>query len=233
MPKISKKLKEARSKIDRSKYYQPIEAFKLAKELTTTKFDATVEVAFNLNIDPRKADQQIRGAIVLPSGTGKVQKILVLTNTKTKEAQQAGADFVGGEDMIQKITKENWFGFDVIIATPEMMAKLGTIGKILGPRGLMPNPKTGTVTVDVVKAIDEIKKGKIEYRADKEGNVHTILGKTSFEKEQLEANFKVVLETIMKAKPQTVKGDYVLNATISTTMGPGIKVFVNGMRQPK
>ncbi|ATZ16692.1 large subunit ribosomal protein L1 [Entomoplasma freundtii] len=230
MARISKKLKEARSKVDRTKYYQPTEAFQLAKDLASTKFDSTVEVAFNLNIDPKKADQQIRGALVLPSGTGKTQKILVLTNTKAKEATAAGADIVGGEELVQKIAKENWFDFDVIIATPEMMAKLGAIGKILGPRGLMPNPKTGTVTMDVTKAIDDVKKGKVEYRADKEGNIHSILGKASFSNEQLENNFKAVFEAIQKAKPQTVKGDYILNVSISTTMGPGIKVAVPGLR---
>ncbi|ATZ19069.1 50S ribosomal protein L1 [Williamsoniiplasma somnilux] len=224
MAKVTKKYKEASAKVEKHKVYEVKEALKLAKETSTTKFDSTVEIAFNLNIDPRKADQQIRGAIVLPSGTGKTQKVLVLTNTKVKEAQDAKADFVGGEELITKIQKENWFDFDVIIATPEMMAKLGTIGKVLGPKGLMPNPKTGTVTLDVAKAIDDVKKGKIEFRADKEGNVHAILGKASFTVEALEANFNAIANEIKKARPQTVKGDYVINVTISTTMGPGIKV---------
>ncbi|AVP49524.1 50S ribosomal protein L1 [Williamsoniiplasma luminosum] len=230
MAKLSKKLKVASAKVERHTQYDPKTALQLAKDTSITKFDATVEIAFNLNIDPKKADQQIRGAIVLPSGTGKSQKILVLTNTKTKEATDAKADFVGGEELITKIQKENWFDFDVIIATPEMMAKLGAIGKVLGPKGLMPNPKTGTVTMDVAKAIEDVKKGKVEYRADKEGNIHSILGKTSFTIEQLQANFNALLEVIQKSKPQTVKGEYMLNVTISTTMGPGIKVLAPGMK---
>ncbi|UKS54432.1 50S ribosomal protein L1 [Mycoplasma feriruminatoris] len=224
MAKISKRFKEALSKVEKNKVYPLTEALDLAKQTATTKFDSTVEVAFNLNIDPRKADQQIRGAVVLPAGTGKTQRVLVLTNTKTKEAEQAKADIVGGEELINRIKNENWFDFDIIVATPEMMAKLGAIGKILGPKGLMPNPKTGTVTMDVAKAIDDIKKGKVEYRADKEGNVHLIIGKVSFEAERLEENFKAVIDEIRRVKPQTVKGDYIKNVTLSTTMGPGIKV---------
>ncbi|AAT75965.1 MULTISPECIES: 50S ribosomal protein L1 [Mesoplasma] len=227
MAKISKRMKSVKGLVDKQKVYALDEAIKLAKETSTTKFDSTVELSFNLNIDPRKADQQIRGALVLPAGTGKTQKVLVLTNTKVKEAQDAGADFVGGEELITKIQKENWFEFDVIVATPEMMAKLGAIGKVLGPKGLMPNPKTGTVTMDVAKAIDEIKKGKIEFRADKEGNIHTIIGKASFTAEQLKENFTTILNEMKRVKPQTVKGDYIINITISTTMGPGIKVEIN------
>ncbi|AVN63984.1 50S ribosomal protein L1 [Mesoplasma florum] len=227
MAKISKRMKSVKGLVDKQKVYALDEAIKLAKETSTTKFDSTVELSFNLNIDPRKADQQIRGALVLPAGTGKTQKVLVLTNTKVKEAQDAGADFVGGEELITKIQKENWFEFDVIVATPEMMAKLGAIGKVLGPKGLMPNPKTGTVTMDVAKAIDEIKKGKIEFRADKEGNIHTIIGKASFTAEQLKENFTTILNEMRRVKPQTVKGDYIINITISTTMGPGIKVEIN------
>ncbi|ATZ21143.1 50S ribosomal protein L1 [Mesoplasma coleopterae] len=227
MAKISKRMKNVKGLVDKQKVYTLDEAIKLAKETSTTKFDSTVELSFNLNIDPRKADQQIRGALVLPAGTGKTQKVLVLTNTKVKEAQEAGADFVGGEELITKIQKENWFEFDVIVATPEMMAKLGAIGKVLGPKGLMPNPKTGTVTMDVAKAIDEIKKGKIEFRADKEGNIHTIIGKASFTAEQLKENFTTILNEMRRVKPQTVKGDYIINTTISTTMGPGIKVEIN------
>ncbi|ADR23787.1 ribosomal protein L1 [Mycoplasma leachii PG50] len=224
MAKISKRFKEALSKVEKNKVYPLNEALDLAKQTSTTKFDSTVEVAFNLNIDPRKADQQIRGAVVLPAGTGKTQRVLVLTNTKTKEAEQAKADIVGGEELINRIKNENWFDFDIIVATPEMMAKLGAIGKILGPKGLMPNPKTGTVTIDVAKAVDDIKKGKVEYRADKEGNIHLIIGKVSFESEKLEENFKAVIDEIRRVKPQTVKGDYIKNITLSTTMGPGIKV---------
>ncbi|ACU78919.1 50S ribosomal protein L1 [Mycoplasma mycoides] len=224
MAKISKRFKEALSKVEKNKVYPLTQALDLAKQTSTTKFDSTVEVAFNLNIDPRKADQQIRGAVVLPAGTGKTQRVLVLTNTKTKEAEQAKADIVGGEELINRIKNENWFDFDIIVATPEMMAKLGAIGKILGPKGLMPNPKTGTVTLDVAKAVDDIKKGKVEYRADKEGNIHLIIGKVSFEIEKLEENFKAVIDEIRRVKPQTVKGDYIKNVTLSTTMGPGIKV---------
>lgn len=227
MAKISKRMKSVKGLVDKQKVYSLDEGIKLAKETSTTKFDSTVELSFNLNIDPRKADQQIRGALVLPSGTGKTQKVLVLTNTKVKEAQDAGADFIGGEELITKIQKENWFEFDVIVATPEMMAKLGAIGKVLGPKGLMPNPKSGTVTMDVAKAIDEIKKGKIEYRADKEGNIHAIIGKASFTAEQLKENFTTILNEMKRVKPQTVKGDYIINISISTTMGPGIKVEIN------
>ncbi|WP_338985172.1 50S ribosomal protein L1 [Spiroplasma endosymbiont of Diplazon laetatorius] len=226
MAKLSKKLKAVNEKVDKTKLYPISEAIKLAKETSITKFDSTVEVAFNLNVDPRHADQQIRGAIVMPGGTGKTQKVLVLTKTKVKEAEDAKADFVGAEDLIQKIAKENWFDFDVIVATPEMMAELGKIGKVLGPKGLMPNPKTGTVTMDVAKALDEIKKGKVEYRTDKEGNVHSILGKASFKEEDLMQNYTALLDVIRKAKPAAVKGTYIKNISISTTMGPGIKVLI-------
>ncbi|WP_338972372.1 50S ribosomal protein L1 [Spiroplasma endosymbiont of Panorpa germanica] len=226
MAKFGKKYNAVVSKVDKNNAYPILEAAKLAKETSTTKFDSTVEVAFNLNVDPRHADQQIRGALVLPAGTGKTQKVLVLTNTKTKEAEEGGADFVGGVELIQKIQKENWFDFDVIIATPEMMAELGKIGKVLGPKGLMPNPKTGTVTVDVKKALDDVKKGKIEYRTDKEGNVHAILGKASFKEDQIVQNFNAIFDAIKKAKPNAVKGNYIKNIVISTTMGPGIKVSI-------
>ncbi|AOG59995.1 50S ribosomal protein L1 [Spiroplasma helicoides] len=226
MAKVSKKLKAVNAKVDKNKLYPITEAVKLAKETSITKFDATVEIAFNLNVDPRHADQQIRGALVLPGGTGKTQKVLVLTKTKAKEAQEAGADFVGAEELIQKIQKENWFDYDVIVATPEMMAELGKIGKILGPKGLMPNPKTGTVTPDVKKALEEIKKGKVEYRTDKEGNVHSILGKVSFKEENLLQNYSALLDVIRKAKPAAVKGTYIKNISVTTTMGPGIKVLI-------
>ncbi|QBQ07238.1 50S ribosomal protein L1 [Spiroplasma gladiatoris] len=226
MPKLSKKLKVANAKVDKTKLYPINDAIKLAKETSITKFDSTVEIAFNLNVDPRHADQQIRGAIVLPGGTGKSQKVLVLTKTKAKEAQESGAEFVGAEELIQKIQKDNWFDFDVIVATPEMMAELGKIGKILGPKGLMPNPKTGTVTVDVKKAVDEIKKGKVEYRTDKEGNIHSILGKVSFKEEELLKNYQALIDVIKKAKPAAVKGTYIKNISVTTTMGPGIKVLI-------
>ncbi|WP_342268859.1 50S ribosomal protein L1 [Spiroplasma endosymbiont of Aspidapion aeneum] len=224
MAKMSKKLKQANELVDKKKSYQITDAIELIKKTSLTKFDSTIEIAFNLNLDPRHADQQLRGAILLPAGTGKSQKILVLTKTKATEAQNAGADFVGAEDMISKIENENWFDYDVIVATPEMMASLGKIGKILGPKGLMPNPKTGTVTMEVGKAIDEIKKGKVEYRTDKEGNVHLILGKVSFKDESILENYKAVLDIIKKSKPASAKGTYIKNITVSTTMGPGIKV---------
>ncbi|ALD65948.1 50S ribosomal protein L1 [Spiroplasma cantharicola] len=226
MAKLSKKLKAVNQKVDKTKLYPIAEAIKLAKETSVTKFDSTVEIAFNLNVDPRHADQQIRGAIVMPGGTGKTQKVLVLTKTKVKEAEDAKADFVGAEDLINKIAKENWFDFDIIVATPEMMAELGKIGKVLGPKGLMPNPKTGTVTMDVAKALDEIKKGKVEYRTDKEGNVHSILGKVSFNEENLMKNYTAIFDVIKKAKPAAVKGTYIKNISLSTTMGPGIKVLI-------
>ncbi|AHF58262.1 50S ribosomal protein L1 [Spiroplasma eriocheiris] len=226
MAKFGKKYNKVVELVDKNKFYPISEAIELAKKTTTTKFDSTVEVAFNLNVDPRHADQQIRGAVVLPKGTGKTQKILVLTNTKETEAKEAGADFVGGKDMIEKIQKENWFGFDVIIATPDIMAELGKIGKLLGPKGLMPNPKTGTVTPDVKKAVEEVKKGKVEYRVDKNGNIHAILGKVSFKAEDLKANYDVIFDTIRKAKPSAVKGAYIKNIAVTTTMGPGIKVLI-------
>ena len=226
MAKFGKKYNKVVELVDKNKFYPISEAIKLAKKTTTTKFDSTVEVAFNLNVDPRHADQQIRGAVVLPKGTGKTQKILVLTNTKETEAKESGADFVGGKDMIEKIQKENWFGFDVIIATPDIMAELGKIGKLLGPKGLMPNPKTGTVTPDVKKAVEEVKKGKVEYRVDKNGNIHAILGKASFKAEDLKANYDVIFDTIRKAKPSAVKGAYIKNIAVTTTMGPGIKVLI-------
>ncbi|AHB35886.1 50S ribosomal protein L1 [Spiroplasma apis] len=226
MRKLSKKFKVANDKVDKTKLYTITEAIKLAKETSITKFDSTVEIAFNLNVDPRHADQQIRGALVLPGGTGKTQKVLVLTKTKVKEAQEAGADFVGAEELIQKIQKESWFEYDVIVATPEMMAELGKIGKVLGPKGLMPNPKTGTVTTDVKKALEEIKKGKVEYRTDKEGNIHSIIGKVSFNEDKLLQNYQAIFDTIKKAKPAAVKGTYIRNISLSTTMGPGIKVLI-------
>jgi large subunit ribosomal protein L1 len=226
MAKISKKLKVAYGKVDHNQTYVIAEAVKLAKDTSVAKFDATIDVVFNLNVDPRHADQQIRGAVVLPAGTGKTQKVLVLTKTKAADAEAAGADYVGAVELIQKIQKENWFDFDVIIATPEMMAELGKIGKILGPKGLMPNPKTGTVTMDVKKAIDDVKKGKVEYRTDKEGNVHSVIGKASFKPEDLIANYNTLLDVIKKAKPQSVKGTYIKNISISATMGPGIKITI-------
>ena len=216
------------NKVEKNTLYTATEAVKLAKEVSNTKFDATLEVAMNLNLDVKKADQQLRGAIVLPNGTGKSKRILVLAKAdKAKDAKEAGADYVGELDMITKIEKENWFDFDVIIATPDMMPMLGKIGKLLGPKGLMPNPKTGTVTVDVKRAIEDVKKGKVEYRTDTFGNVHAIFGKVSFDEDKLVENLKAFVEVILKAKPSTVKGNYVKNISISSTMGPGIKIDIN------
>ena len=216
--------------IDKTKVYTLEEAVKLAKATSNSKFDATLEVAMNLNLDVKKADQQLRGAVVLPHGTGKSKKILVLAKgDQAKAGEAAGADYVGDVDMITKIEKENWFDFDVIIATPEMMPMLGKIGKLLGPKGLMPNPKTGTVTTDVAKAVEETKKGKVNYRTDSYGNVHGVFGKASFDDEKLVENLKSFVEVILKAKPTTVKGNYVKNISISSTMGPGIKLDINSL----
>ena len=215
-------------KVEKNKLYTIEDAVKLVKETSNSKFDATVEVAMNLNLDVKKADQQLRGAVVLPHGTGKSKKILVLTKGEgAKAAKELGADYVGDVDMITKIEKENWFDFDVIIATPDMMPMLGKIGKLLGPKGLMPNPKTGTVTNDVAKAVEETKKGKVNYRTDSFGNVHGIVGKVSFDNDKLVENLKAFVEAIMKVKPSTVKGTYVKNISISSTMGPGVKLDLN------
>ena len=221
-----KKYNEACTLIEKNKVYSAKEACELIKKTSTTKFDASVDVAFNLNIDTRYAEQQIRGAVVLPNGTGKTKTVLAITN-KQEEAKNAGADFVGGKDMIEKIQKENWFGFDVIVATPDMMGELGKIGRILGPKGLMPNPKTGTVSMDITKAIKDVKAGKVEYRADKEGNINVTIGRVSFDADKLYENFKTIYDIVVKAKPSTVKGVYMNNLTITTTMGPSIKVDVN------
>ena len=211
--------------IDKNKTYAIEEAIELAKATSNAKFDATLEVAMNLNLDVKKADQQLRGAVVLPHGTGKTKRILVLAKgEQATAAKNANAEYVGDIDMITKIEKENWFDFDVIIATPEMMPMLGKIGKLLGPKGLMPNPKTGTVTTDVAKAIEETKKGKVNYRTDSFGNVHGIFGKASFETDKLAENLKAFVDVILKAKPTTAKGNYVKNVSISSTMGPGIKI---------
>ena len=212
-------------KIDKNKTYSIEEAIELAKVTSNSKFDATLEVAMNLNLDVKKADQQLRGAVVLPHGTGKSKRILVLAKgEQAKAATEAKADYVGDIDMITKIEKENWFDYDVIIATPEMMPMLGKIGKLLGPKGLMPNPKTGTVTMDTAKAVEETKKGKVNYRTDSFGNVHGIFGKVSFENDKLAENLKAFIEVILKAKPTTAKGIYVKNVSVSSTMGPGVKI---------
>ena len=216
--------------IDKNKAYTIEEAVALVKKTSNSKFDATLEVAMNLNLDVKKADQQLRGAVVLPHGTGKSKRILVLAKgEQATRATNAGADFVGDIDMITKIEKENWFDFDVIIATPEMMPMLGKIGKLLGPKGLMPNPKTGTVTTDVVKAIEETKKGKVNYRTDSFGNVHGVFGKASFEDNKLVENLTAFIDVILKAKPTTAKGIYVKNVSISSTMGPGVKIDLTSL----
>ena len=224
MAKVSKRYAEAAKLVDRSKTYSIEEAVKLAKETSKTKFDASVEVSFRLNVDPRHADQQIRGAMVLPNGTGKTQRVCVVAQgEKEKEAQAAGADFVGGADIIEKISK-GWFDFDVLVATPDMMGQLGRLGRVLGPKGLMPNPKTGTVTMDVTKAIKEIKSGKVEYRLDKTNIIHLGFGKVSFGAEKLAENYDAIMGAIIKAKPAAAKGQYIRSVSVSTTMGPGLYI---------
>ena len=226
--KRSKRYVANLEKIEKNRAYSKEEAVKLVKETSNSKFDGTVEVAMNLNLDTKKNDQQLRGAVVLPHGTGKSKTILVLAKgDQAKAAKEAGAEFVGDVDMIEKIEKEQWFDYDVIIATPEMMPMLGKIGKLLGPKGLMPNPKTGTVTVDTAKAVEEVKKGKVNYRTDSFGNVHAAIGKASFEDSKLVENLDAFVEVIMKVKPSTVKGNYVKNISITSTMGPGVKVDLN------
>ena len=223
--KKGKKYVEAAAKIEKGRAYTKEEAIKLVKETSTTKFDSSVEIAIRLNLDTKKADQQLRGALVLPNGTGKTKKVLVLARgAQAEAAREAGADYVGDMDMIAKIEQENWFDFDVIIATPDMMPVLGKLGKLLGPKGLMPNPKTGTVTMDTAKAVKEVKGGRVEYRTDSYGNVHVLVGKVSFTDEALVENFKAFTSLILKSKPSTVKGKYIKNISVSSTMGPGIKI---------
>ncbi len=225
MKKKSKKYLEALNKIEKGKSYPLNEAVKLVKETSTSKFDGTVEIAVRLNLDTKKNDQQLRGAIVLPNGTGKTKKVLVLAKgDAAKAATDAGADYVGDVDMINKIEKENFFDYDVIIATPEMMPLLGKLGKVLGPKGLMPNPKTGTVTMDTKKAVEDVKKGRVEYRTDSYANVHAIVGKVSFDNDKLIANIKAFMDVIIKSKPQAAKGTYLKNVSIASTMGPGVKI---------
>lgn len=228
MRKLGKKYVEASNKVEKNKAYGVEEAVKLVKETSITKFDSSVEVAMNLNIDTKKSDQQLRGSIVLPNGTGKSKKILVLAKgAAAAEAKEAGADFVGDTDLIDKIANENWFDYDTIVATPEMMPALGKIGKVLGPKGLMPNPKTGTVTTTPAKTVADIKKGMVEYRADSLGNVHGIIGKVSFDEKALSENLTYFINTIIKSKPTTIKGKFVKSISICTTMGPGIKIDLN------
>jgi large subunit ribosomal protein L1 len=211
--------------VDRNALYTPLEAMELAVKTSKAKFDETIELAVRLGVDPRHADQQVRGAVVLPHGTGKTVKVLVFAKgEKVKEAEAAGADFVGAEDLVDKIQKENWFGFDVVVATPDMMGVVGRLGRVLGPKGLMPNPKSGTVTFDVARAIAEIKAGKVEYRVDKTSIVHVPMGKKSFGSEKLAENFHALMEALVKAKPAAAKGQYLKSVSVSSTMGPGVKV---------
>ncbi len=223
-----KKYKESAKLIDRSKLYEVTEAMDLVTKTATAKFDETVEVHVKLGVDSRHADQQVRGAIVLPHGTGKTAKVLVFAKgPKADEAVAAGADYVGEADLVAKIQNENWFDFDIVVATPDMMGVVGRLGKVLGPKGLMPSPKAGTITMDVTKAVNEIKAGKIEYRLDKTNIIHCPIGKASFGTEKLEENFRALMGAIIKAKPAAAKGQYLRSVVISSTMGPGIKLSTN------
>ena len=226
--KKEKKYTEVSKLVEKNKLYSKEEAIKLVKSTAVTKFDSSVEIAIRLNLDTKKADQPRRGAFVLPNGTGKTKKVLVIAKgDQAKAAQAAGADYVGDMDYLEKIEKENWFDFDTMIATPDMMPALGKLGKILGPKGLMPNPKTGTVTTDVKKAVEEVKKGRVEYRTDSYGNVHALIGKVSFDEKKLLENLEAFVSLIIKNKPAVVKGTYVKGITVSSTMGPGIKINTN------
>ena len=222
----SKNYRAAAELVEKNRVYSISEACELVKKTSLVKFDASVDVSFRLGVNPKFADQQVRGAVVLPHGTGKTKKVLAIT-TKEDEARAAGADFVGGKEIIEKIKRENWFEYDVIVATPDMMGELGKIGRLLGPKGLMPNPKTGTVSMDIAKAVNEIKAGKVEYRVDKEGNLSVSIGRVSFDATKLEENYKTIYETLLKVKPATVKGAYMKNIVLTTTMGPAIKVSIN------
>jgi large subunit ribosomal protein L1 len=222
--KRSKAYRAATEKIEPGKLYTPLEAVRLAKETSTTKYDATVEVALRLGVDPRKADQLVRGTVNLPHGTGKTARVLVFaTGDRAEAAREAGADYVGSDELIEKVAG-GWLDFDAVVATPDLMGKVGRLGKVLGPRGLMPNPKTGTVTMDTAKAVSDIKGGKIEFRVDKHANLHFIIGKTSFDEKALVENYAAAIDEILRLKPAAAKGRYILKATISTTMGPGIPV---------
>lgn len=230
MPKRGKKYREAAQLIDQEQQYNAEEAIELAKKTSIVNFDATVEVAFRLGIDPRKNDQQIRGAIVLPNGTGKSQRVLVFAKgEKAQEAEAAGADYVGEEDLVNRV-QQGWFDFDAVVATPDMMAQVGKLGRTLGPKGLMPNPKTGTVTMDVTRAVEEIKAGKVEYRVDKSGNIHAPIGKVSFDTASLVENFNTVADALQKAKPAAAKGTYMRGVAVTTSMGPGVKVSTSSLK---
>lgn len=227
--KRGKKYVEAAKLVDNTKVYEAVEACELACKTSVAKFDASVDVAFRLNIDPRKADQNLRGAIVLPHGTGKTRKILVVARgAKAQEATEAGADYVGDTELLAKINK-GWFDFDIIVATPDMMGELGRLGRVLGPKGLMPNPKTGTVTMNVAQAVQEIKNGKVEYRPDKVGNIQMTIGKVSFGAQKLAENLKSVYDVLLRTRPSTVKGTYMKNVAVASTMGPGVKVDVESI----
>ncbi|RQD71504.1 MAG: 50S ribosomal protein L1 [Tindallia sp. MSAO_Bac2] len=225
MPKRGKKYQDAMKALEKNKLYEVEEAVKVLKELPTANFDETVELHAKLGVDSRHADQQVRGAVVLPHGTGKTKRVLVFAKgEKATEAEKAGADYVGAEDMVEKIQKENWFDFDVVVATPDMMGVVGRLGRVLGPKGLMPNPKSGTVTFEIDKAVEEIKAGKVEYRLDKTNILHVPVGKKSFEEEKLQENLKALLDAVAKAKPAASKGQYFKSVTLTSTMGPGIKI---------
>mgnify|MGYP001362523405 FL=1 len=225
MPKRSRNYKENAEKIEKANLYEPKEAVALAAETAKAKFDETIEVHIKLGVDGRHADQQVRGALVLPHGTGKSKKVAVFAKgAKVKEAEDAGADYVGAEDLAQRIQSENWFDFDVVVATPDMMGVVGKLGKVLGPKGLMPNPKSGTVTMDLGKALSDIKAGKVEYRLDKSNIIHTTIGKASFGAEKLNDNFMALISAVIKAKPSAAKGQYLKSVTVAATMGPGIKI---------
>ena len=222
---MGKNYVESAKLVDKNTLYSAAEALELAVKTSKAKFDETIELAVRLGVDPRHADQQVRGAVVLPHGTGKSVKVLVFAKgEKAKEAEAAGADFVGAEDLVDRIQKENWFDYDVVVATPDMMGVVGRLGRVLGPKGLMPNPKSGTVTFDVSKAIAEIKAGKVEYRVDKTSIIHVPIGKTSFGAEKLSVNYRAMMEAIIKAKPSAAKGQYVKSVSVSSTMGPGVKI---------
>lgn len=223
--KRSKKYVAVSQLVDKTKTYTVAEAIELVKQTSTVKFDATIDVSFRLNVDPKKADQQVRGTLVLPHGNGKTKKVLAITD-RTEEATAAGADYVGGKEMLEKIQKENWFDYDVIVATPNMMGEIGKLGRVLGPKGLMPNPKTGTVSPDIAKAIKEIKAGKVEYRVDKEANMHVSIARCSFDNEKIADNLNALVEAVVKARPAAVKGTYIKTAVIHTTMGPSIRFAI-------
>ena len=226
--KLAKKYAESVKSYEHSKAYEPKEAVALVLSTAKAKFDETIELHVRLGVDPRQADQQVRGVLVLPNGTGKTKKVLVIAKgAKADEALAAGADYVGAEEMVQRIQKENWFDFDVVITTPDMMGVVGRIGRVLGPKGLMPNPKSGTVTMDVTRAVKEVKAGKVEYRLDKTAIIHCPIGKKSFGEEKITENFTALMDAIVKAKPAAAKGQYIKSVTLSATMGPGVKVYYN------